>query len=73
MTRLDIDAFLHFGKHNTLPHELPEMLKDSFWNRIEPLGIFKGGGVKHSNNLTQFGRELLRVCVVPGEAGWPTE
>src|SRR5690606_31543220 len=68
LTVHDMKAFLYFSKCQCLPKDLPSDLEDSFWNRVESLGVFKGGGVKHPNNSTELGRVFVDLIE---KSEWP--
>jgi hypothetical protein len=40
---------------------MPEQLQEVFWNRVEYLGLFKGGMVKAAVNVTHIGREFVEI------------
>jgi len=40
---------------------MPEQLKEIFWNRVEYLGLFKGGALKYATNVTQIGQKLVEI------------
>ncbi len=63
LTRVDIQAFVQFSERQSIPRDdLPKYLEDTFWNRLETLGLFKGGSVKHPNNISVLGNSLVSIC-----------
>lgn len=63
LTRLDIEAFVQFSKTQSIPRDdLPQYLEDTFFNRVETLGLFKGGSVRHPNNISVLGNSLVSIC-----------
>jgi hypothetical protein len=63
LTVYEIEAFSGFIISQNPPQskKMPEQLQEVFWNRIEYLGLFKGGTVKAAVNVTQIGRKLVEI------------
>jgi hypothetical protein len=63
LTVQEITSFCGFiiSQGASILKTMPEQLQEIFWNRVEYLGLFKGGNVKHPVNVTQIGRKLVEI------------
>ena len=61
LTTFEIESFVYFVKAQSWRKSIPDSLKDVFWIRVEYLGLFKGGNVKHPTQATQLGKKLVEI------------
>lgn len=61
LTVYEIKAFCEFGTNQIRQSILPKQLEDIRWNRVEYLGLFKGGTAKHSSSVTLLGKKFTEV------------
>ena len=62
LTAHEIKAFAHFSKHGALRHDIPDDLRDIFWDRVCNFGLHQRGKVHHAEYTTSLGKEFLEVC-----------
>ncbi len=62
LTVYELESFVGFSHDLNKYRDIPKPLQDIFWNRVEYLGLFKGGTVKHKNNVTVLGKKLIEIC-----------
>lgn len=65
LTVHEIKAFVHFSNHKCLPHNIPEDLKDIFWDRVCTLGLYQRDKTKtdRPEYTTLLGGKFLEVSV----------
>lgn len=61
LTVYELESFVSFMNDLNKYRDIPKALQDIFWNRLEYLGLFKGGTVKHKSNITVLGEKLIAV------------
>lgn len=63
LTIQEITSFSGFiiSQNPDILKTMPKQLQEVFWNRVEYLGLFKGGTVKASVNVTHIGREFVKI------------
>ena len=62
LTIHEIEAFVHFNKHEALRHDIPEELREIFWDRALYLGLHQRGKVGRPEYTTLLGQKFLEVC-----------
>jgi len=62
LTPLEIRAFEHFDKHGALRKDIPEDLRDIFWDRICTFGLYPRAENGRQGCTTALGVRLLEVC-----------
>jgi hypothetical protein len=62
LTIHEIKAFVHFNKHGSLHHDIPEDLKELFWDRVQTLGLHQRGKTALPDYTTLLGKKFLEVC-----------
>lgn len=68
LTVYEISSFVSFASGQNYLRDIPEDLKNVFWIRVEFLGLFKGGTVKHVSQISQLGKKFVDVCNLATEA-----
>jgi len=61
LTVYELESFVKFIHDSHKYRNIPEPLQEIFWNRLEYLGLFKGGRVKHKSNTTVLGKKLSDI------------
>ena len=62
LTIYEILSFVSFASGQNYLRDIPDDLKTVFWIRVEFLGLFKGGTVKHVNQVSQLGLKFVDIC-----------
>jgi hypothetical protein len=64
LTAHEIKAFLHFGRHGALRHDIPDDLRDIFWDRVCTAGLYRREKVptNRAEYTTFLGKRFLEVC-----------
>ena len=62
LTIHEIKAFIHFDKHGVLRHDIPEDLRDIYWDRVSRFGLYQRGEKISPESISILGEKLLEVC-----------
>ncbi len=64
LTAHEIKAFVHFSKQACLRHDIPDDLRDIFWDRVCTLGLYPREkiGTDRREYTTFLGKRFLEVC-----------
>ena len=69
LTVYEIKAFVHFSKHRTLRHDIPEDLRELFLDRVKTFGLCQQGKIHNINCTTFLGKKFLDVCELAASDG----
>jgi len=66
LTAHEIKAFVHFNRHACLRHDIPEDLRDIFWDRVCTFGLYPREKIKTERPecTTSLGMKFLEVCAL---------
>jgi len=62
LTVYEIMSFVNFASGQNYLRNIPDDLKNVFWIRVEFLGLFKGGTVKHISQVSGLGKKFVEIC-----------
>jgi hypothetical protein len=67
LTPHEIRAFVHFNKHGAVRHDIPDDLRDIFWDRMSTFGLHPRGKKERAESSTVLGDRFLDVCRLADE------
>jgi hypothetical protein len=64
LTGHEIGAFMHFSRHGCLRYDIPDDLRDIFWDRICTLGLYPRQRIESNDPqyITFLGTKFAEVC-----------
>jgi hypothetical protein len=62
LTYHEIKAFVHFKNHDALRNDIPEDLRDIYWDRLSRFGLYQRGKKISLGSISILGEKLLEVC-----------
>jgi len=62
LTIHEIESLAHFAEHGVLRHDIPEELRDIFWDRVLYLGLHQRGKIGNPEYTTLLGQKFIEVC-----------
>ena len=64
LTAHEIKAFVHFSRHQALRYDIPDDLRDIFWDRVCTAGLYRREMIRtnRAEYMTFLGKKFLAVC-----------
>ncbi len=62
LTVHEIKAFVHLNKHGAVRYDIPDDLRELFWDRLRTLGLHQRGKIANPEYSTLLGKKFLEVC-----------